>query len=172
MAYGQAIAAAAVVAASAFSAAQQNQAARTQATLDQASAELNLANTKAASAFNEEAGAINFRRKLASQVAIASMRGGAGSLVRQFGSSSFQNYTRDIRAIRQDVKLAEIEKSNVGVRSRTHLSAVRRQGIANILQSGANAYASSAFGGSGATDTTTLTGPANMANGRWINPNV
>ena len=75
--------------------------------MDRAALKLNLEQARLNAAEKSSAVARNFRKSLASQVAIASMRGGAGSLALQFGNESIQNYLQDKSAIEAGLQIAE-----------------------------------------------------------------
>ena len=81
----------------------------TQGMLDEAALNLNLEQARLSAAEKSAALARNFRKSLASQVAIASMRGGAGSLVAQFGAESYQNFIQDNKAIEAGLNIAEAQ---------------------------------------------------------------
>lgn len=83
----------------------------TQGDIDEAALNLNLEQARLSAAEKSAALARNFRKSLASQIAIASMRGGAGSLVAQFGSESFQNYMEDKSAIEAGLAVSETQGS-------------------------------------------------------------
>lgn len=75
--------------------------------------------------------AANFRQSLAHQVSIASMRGGSGSLVSQFGNQAYKNFIEDQKAIEQGVKVADVQtelgKADITARSMAgQVSAVGR----------------------------------------------
>jgi len=78
-----------------------------QGMLDEAALRLNMEQARLTAAERSSALARKFRKSLASQVAIASMRGGSGSLVAQFGSESFQNFLEDQGAIDRGLAVAE-----------------------------------------------------------------
>jgi len=80
-----------------------------QGLLDKAALETNLAQARASAAEKSAVLASNFRKSLASQVAIAGMRGGAGSLVAQFGIEDFQNFMQDQKAIELGLKVSETQ---------------------------------------------------------------
>lgn len=78
-----------------------------QSTIDDAALQLNITQARSKAAEQASVLASNFRKSLASQVAIAGMRGGAGSLVAQFGAESYQNYTEDKKSIEAGLAVSE-----------------------------------------------------------------
>ena len=78
-----------------------------QGTIDQAALNLNREQARLKAA---EAGAIharNFRKNLASQLSVASMRGGSGSIAAQVGAESMGNFARDQQAIDTGLAISE-----------------------------------------------------------------
>src|SRR6188508_2101607 len=85
------------------------QAAGTQNIIDQAAIELNQEQARLQSAEAALANAGSFRKALASQVALASLRGGSGSVMRQFGAESYSNFLQDQEAIKRGVRLSDLQ---------------------------------------------------------------
>ena len=88
---------------------QQSSANKTQGQLDEAALNLNMEQARLKAAEQSSMLARNFRKALASQVAVASMRGGAGSIAAQFGSESYQNYMEDKSAIESGLAVSEAQ---------------------------------------------------------------
>lgn len=86
---------------------QQRSAGQTQGMLDSAALQLNAEQARTQAAERSAALARTFRKSLASQMALATMRGGAGSLAAQFGVESFQNYMEDRKAIESGLAVSE-----------------------------------------------------------------
>ena len=80
-----------------------------QGTLDQAALNLNREQARLKAAETAAIHASNFRQALASQVSLASMRGGSGSLTAQFGQESFSNFLRDQKAIELGLQVSEAQ---------------------------------------------------------------
>lgn len=80
-----------------------------QGMLDDAALKMNMAQARLNAAEKSAVLARNFRKSLASQVAVAAMRGGTGSLVAQFGIEDYQNYMQDQKAIESGLKIAETQ---------------------------------------------------------------
>ena len=92
---------------------------QTQGTIDQAALNLNREQARLKAA---ETGAIhagNFRKKLASKLSVASMRGGSGSVAAQVGAESMGSFLRDQRAIETGLAVSEAQ----GAISQADLSA-------------------------------------------------
>lgn len=109
---------------------------KAEATISHAQQEYELART---AAIESEA----FRRDLASTVASASGRGGAG-MARQFGTQAFNTYSRDIEAINRAYKINDIQKQNKyaqanALKASTQINSIVDLGK-NILAGGASAY--------------------------------
>lgn len=88
---------------------QAHDASETQGIMDEAALKVNMAQARQTAAERSALLARNFRKSLASQVAIASMRGGSGSLVAQFGTEAFQNFIEDQGAIEAGLDVAETQ---------------------------------------------------------------
>lgn len=82
---------------------------KTQGTLDQATLNLNREQARLKAAENAAVHASNFRSALASQLSVASMRGGSGSVAAQFGQASFGNFLRDQKAIETGAAVSEVQ---------------------------------------------------------------
>ena len=80
-----------------------------QNTIDQAALKLNVEQARLSASEKSAVLARNFRKSLASQVAIASMRGGAGSLAAQFGAESYQNFLQDQKSIDVGLNVSETQ---------------------------------------------------------------
>jgi hypothetical protein len=132
--------AAATLAASAYSAVQENRAAKTQQIISDAATTANVAQSRLQAARQGERAAINFRQAFAQQVALASMRGGSGSLVSQFSAQSLSNFARDQQAVQQSIRYAGIQGQNQYAQSAAQRSITSNRGIANFVQTGLNVY--------------------------------
>jgi len=126
-------------------------AARNQYTIDQAAIELQRQQSHFQAAEAANANAINYRKALASQVAIASMRGGSGSVVRQFGSESYGNFLRDQEAVKRGVRLTDVQALNQQAQARGERSLKTTNAAFRAIGSSLNAwnlnYLSSSKGG-------------------------
>lgn len=85
---------------------------KSQLNLDLATIELRRDAAKMQAAELANQNAQGFRRALASQVALASFRGGSGSVARQFSSNSFSSFFQDQEAIKRGVRFADIRAKN------------------------------------------------------------
>lgn len=106
-------------------------AAKNQFMVDSAAIELNQEQARFKAAEAAQQNALSFRKALASQVALASMRGGAGSVVRQFGSESYSNFLQDQEAIKRGIRLNDASAQNqragaAGQKYASDLSALTR----------------------------------------------
>lgn len=104
---------------------------RNQQKVDLGAIEVNQEQTRLKAAEAAQQNAMSFRKALASQVALASMRGGSGSLMRQFGSESFSNFLQDQEAIKRGVRIADLQAqqqraSVFGNRATNDLSALTK----------------------------------------------
>lgn len=97
-----------MAAASAFA---QSKAGATQAKITKAEANISHAQQEFELARTAAIESEAFRRDLASTVASASGRGGAG-VARQFGGQAMSSYSRDIEAINRAYKINDIQKQN------------------------------------------------------------
>lgn len=86
---------------------QQREGARTQQMLDTATLKLQQEQARLKAAEQSSIHAGQFRQALASQMALASMRGGAGSLATQFGAQAYQTFMQDQKAIERGLMTAE-----------------------------------------------------------------
>ena len=89
----------------------EHKAGKTQATISKTEAKIEHAKTEHELSRTAAVQSEEFRRNLASTVASASGRGGAG-MVRQFGSQAFASYSEDMKAIERAYKLNDIRKQN------------------------------------------------------------
>jgi len=87
----------------------EEKAGREQGAIDQASLNLNREQARLKAAETSSIHASNFRSALASQLSVASMRGGSGSVAAQFGQTSFSNFLRDQEAIQTGLDISEIQ---------------------------------------------------------------
>jgi hypothetical protein len=85
----------------------EKEAGEAQGALDQASLNLNREQARLKAAETSAIHASNFRSALASQMSVASMRGGSGSIAAQFGQASFGNFLRDQQAIETGLGVSE-----------------------------------------------------------------
>lgn len=81
----------------------------TQHHVDTAALQLNLEQHRTQAAEKSAIHAQNFRRALASQIAISSMRGGSGSITRQFASQAYSTFLDDQRAIELGLSVTEAQ---------------------------------------------------------------
>lgn len=81
----------------------------TQKKIDRAALQLNQAQMHAKAAEQGAIHAENFRQALASHVALASMRGGSGSLATQFGNQAYRKFIEDQQSIEAGVKTADVQ---------------------------------------------------------------
>jgi len=70
---------------------------------------MNQAQREIVGAEQQAAQAVAFRKAIAQQAARASIRGGGGSLVRQFGAESLSNFQQSQEALQRGVRLGELE---------------------------------------------------------------
>lgn len=92
---------------SAFGYYEESQANRAQSILDESALRLNQEQARLNAAEKSAVHAQNFRNALATQVSLASMRGGAGSLTRQFGSQAYRTFLQDEEAIKRGMDITE-----------------------------------------------------------------
>lgn len=128
-------AAAASVGLSAYSAITQVSAAKSQRIVDESA--INLKNEQAKFQAEEQAllHTTNFRKSLASQLAIAGMRGGAGSIATQLGQESLSNLNQDLTAIQRGARLADVQSSQARAESRGRVSATKTTAITQFGKS-------------------------------------
>jgi hypothetical protein len=112
---------------------------KAQSTLDQASLNLNREQARLKAAETAAVHASNFRSALASQMSVASMRGGTGSVAAQFGTSSFQNFLRDQKAIETGAAISEIQSDITQAGLYAKQSARDMSSIARLAQSATSA---------------------------------
>lgn len=85
---------------------------KSQLDLDLSTIELRRDTAKMQAAELANQNAQGFRRALASQVALASFRGGSGSVARQFSSNSFSSFFQDQEAIKRGARFADLRAKN------------------------------------------------------------
>lgn len=129
---------------------QERGAQKTQTELDRAALHLNREQARTQAAERSAIHANKFRNALASQVALASMRGGSGSLVKAFGNQAYRTFLQDEEAISTGVEISEIQgdiqQANITARSEakelgalTRFSSNAFEGInTNILKGRSN----------------------------------
>lgn len=88
---------------------EEQSAGKTQGVLDSAALRLNMEQARLKAAETSATHAENFRQALAHQVALASMRGGSGSLVAQFGNQAYKEYVEDRKAIDRGLAITEAQ---------------------------------------------------------------
>lgn len=86
---------------------QQTQAARTQQMIDMAALKLQQEQARTKAAEQSAIHASQFRQALASQIALASLRGGAGSVATMFGNQAYRTFLQDQKAIETGLMTAE-----------------------------------------------------------------
>jgi len=115
-------------------------AANTQYKIDEASIELQRQQAHLQSAESANANATSFRKALASQVALASMRGGSGSLIRQFGGESYGNFLKDQEAIKRGGRLIDIQAMNQTAQAKANRTSRKVNAGINAVGSSINAW--------------------------------
>lgn len=89
--------------------------------IDTAALKLNQAQAHAKAAAQSAIHAQDFRQALASQVALAAMRGGSGSLISQFGNQAYRSFVEDQKAIEMGLRVADVQtkiaKADITARS-------------------------------------------------------
>lgn len=105
---------------------------QTQAKSEMAALRLNQEAAHARAADLSARHAANFRQALASQVSLASMRGGSGSLAAQFGSQAMQSFTQDQRSIAIGESVADTQAAfgKAGVTAKEQASNILAAGQA------------------------------------------
>lgn len=88
---------------------EETKAGKTQGILDSAALRLNMEQARLKASETSAVHAENFRQALAHQVALASMRGGSGSLVAQFGNQAYKKYVEDKKAIETGLAIQEAQ---------------------------------------------------------------
>lgn len=134
-------------------------AARNQYKIDEAGIELQREQSRLQAAEAGAQHATGFRKALASQVALASMRGGAGSVLRQFGSDSYSNFIKDQEAIKRGVRLADIQAVHNSAQAHANKYSSNVKGLTQFASTSLNAaYSAYSMGGFGAAKTPTTGG--------------
>jgi len=123
----------------------QRKAARSQAIIDESAVELNREQARLQSAEAALANANNFRKALASQVALASLRGGGGSVMRQFGTEAYSNFLQDQEAIKRGVRLSDLQAVHGLAQSAANRGAANLRGLSQFASTSVNS-AYSAYG--------------------------
>lgn len=118
------------------SAAQQSSAAKSQFITDEAATNLASSQNMLASRQKAAFEATRFRKALASQVSLASFRGGAGSLVRQFGFESFRSHSQNQATIGREIVTNRITAMNQLAGASGRLSAARTQAFTGAITQG------------------------------------
>lgn len=78
-----------------------------QGSLETAALNLQMEQARHSAAEQSSIHATNFRKSLASQIALTSMRGGSGSVMTQFGQESYRNFLLDQQAIGVGLSIKE-----------------------------------------------------------------
>ena len=139
----------------------QRRAAQNQFIIDEAGIELTREHSRLQAAEQAAIHATGFRKALASQVALASLRGGAGSVVRQFTSESYGNFIRDQDAIKRGVRIAELNSLNQLAQAYGNKSASNIRGLTQFASTTLNSWSQAGLGDLGSktgTATKTTTG--------------
>lgn len=111
----------------------QSSQAKSQEKLDLATIQLNREEAKLASAEKALMNASSFRKSLASQLAMASFRGGPGSsIASQIGSESMFNFGQDQRAIERGMQGIDTAASLAGAGAKARSSAQRMSAMLNF----------------------------------------
>lgn len=87
----------------------ESKAGKIQGEVDAAALALNQEQARLKAAETSAIHAANFRQALASQVSLAAMRGGSGSLVTQFGQQAFRNFLQEQKAIETGLSISEVQ---------------------------------------------------------------
>lgn len=133
----------------------QKRAADTQGILDEAAIDLQREQSRMQAAEAATIHATSFRKAMASQVALASLRGGAGSVARQFGASSYSNFLQDQEAIKRGVRLSDIQALHSLSQSKANKSASNMRALGAFAKTSLDAWNFSSFSGGGDAATTT-----------------
>lgn len=88
---------------------QERSASKSQRIIDTEALELNRQQARLKAAETSAIHASSYRKALASQISIASMRGGTGSLISQFASDAFKKFASEQRAIDTGLSLSEVQ---------------------------------------------------------------
>lgn len=115
-------------------------AAKSQYKLDAASIELAREQARTQAAESAQQNALGFRKALASQVALASMRGGSGSLVRQFGAESYSNFLKDQAAIDRGVRVSDAQSLTALAQAKANRYVAGVKGITDFGQAALSAW--------------------------------
>jgi hypothetical protein len=107
---------------------------KTQKTIDTAALKLNQEMAKSRAQEQAAIHAANFRQALASQVSIASMRGGSGSLATQFGHQAYQTFLQDQKSIERGMKATDVQSllGMADINARTDAMRIRAIGRAAV----------------------------------------
>jgi hypothetical protein len=132
--------AAAATGVSAYGYVSERNAANSQYKMDEAAIELQRQQAHYQAAEQANASAGGFRKALASQVALASMRGGSGSLVRQFGGESYSNFLKDQEAIKRGGKLIDVQALNQTAQAKANRSSRKTNAALGAISSSINAW--------------------------------
>lgn len=122
----------------------QRRAAQNQFIIDEAGIELQRESSRLQAAEQASIHASGFRKALASQVALASLRGGAGSVTRQFTSESYGNFLRDQEAIKRGVRLSEIQSLHALAQAGANRSAANIKGLTQFASTAVNSWSQAA----------------------------
>jgi hypothetical protein len=122
----------------------QRSAAKNQFTLDESAIELERERARLQAAEGAAIHASGFRKALASQVALSSLRGGAGSVTRQFTSESYGNFMKDQEAIKRGVRLSDIKALNELAGARGAKSAANIRGLTQFAGTALNSFSQAA----------------------------
>jgi hypothetical protein len=132
--------AAAATGVSAYGYVSERNAANSQYKMDEAAIELNRQQAHYQAAEQANANAGGFRQALASQVALASMRGGSGSIIRQFGGESYGNFLRDQEAIKRGGKLIDVQAKNQTAQAKANRSTRKTTAAIGAVSNSINAW--------------------------------
>jgi hypothetical protein len=111
-------------------------AAKSQRNVDLANAELVQEQSRLRAAQAAQQSTVGFRKALASQLALAGMRGGSGSVMRQFGSESYSNYLADQENINRGMSIANIQAQNSKAQAYGNEAASNQRGLAQLTSTG------------------------------------
>ncbi len=128
----------------------QRSAAGTQRIIDEASIELQQEQFRLQAAETANQNATSFRKALASQVALASMRGGSGSVARQFGGEAYHNFLQDQESIKRGVRISDLNALHANAQSLANQSATNLRGLSQFATASLNAWNPSNFATGGA----------------------
>lgn len=108
---------------------------RTQAKLETAALRVNQEQARLKAAESASINASRFRGALASQMSLASMRGGSGSVARQFGQQAFETFLEDQRAINAGLALSEVQGNISGAEQFAKQAARQSRNITQFVSS-------------------------------------